>query len=129
MSELFKELSKRERQILELVIEKDSITAVDLESLLPEKISNSTIRTLLRILVGKNKLKIEKVGSQYHYFPNFEIKEAKKSFFETLKKTFFGGSSYQAAVSFIDDEKNELTTEELNRLEDLIKKVKEGRNV
>ena len=124
MSELLQDLSKRERQILELIIENQSLTAIQLEDLLPEKLSNSTIRTLLRILVTKNKLKIEKRGSQFHYLTTFEISEARDSFFQTLKKTFFNGSNFKAVVSLIDSGKDQMTDEELDRLQAYISEEK-----
>ena len=127
MSDLLKDLSKRERQILELIIENQSLTAINLEELLPEKLSNSTIRTLLRILVNKNKLKIEKRGSQFHYLTNFKISEARDSFFKTLKKTFFNGSDFNAVVSLIDSGKNKMTDQELDQLQDFIAEEKKRR--
>lgn len=128
MSELLHDLSKRERQLLELIIEKKALTAIELEELLPEKLSNSTVRTLLRILVKKKKLKIKKVGVQYVYSPNFKIDEARNSFFQTLKKTFFGGSSYQAVVSLIDSDKDKLTHEELDKLQNYIEDMRKKRD-
>jgi BlaI family transcriptional regulator, penicillinase repressor len=121
------DLSKRERQIMEIIILKNEITAQDLEDQMPKKLSNSTIRTLLRILVDKKMLRIEKIGSKYLYKPTFKKEDAQKSAFKNLLKTFFSGSAYSAVTSLISSNNNEFSEQELNHLEELIQEAKQKR--
>ncbi len=117
-------LSRRERQIMDLFFEKGAMTANQIRELLPDNLSNATVRTLLRILEDKGQLSHDKKGRQFVYFTLVRQGEAKQSAFKDLLKTFFKGSLTDAVATFINDPDTEMTDEELNELEDLVKQAK-----
>ena len=122
------ELSKRERQIIEIIITRGKVTAQDLESEMPEKLSNSTIRTLLRILVQKNVLTIEKLAGKYLYKPVFNKEDVKNSAIKNLFRMFFGNSPFKAVSSLIDSNNDQFSEKELDELESMIKRAKDKRD-
>ncbi len=117
-------LSRRERQIMDLFFEKGPLTANQITELLPDNPSNATVRTLLRILEDKGQLSHDKKGREFVYFTLVRQGEAKQSAFKDLLKTFFKGSLTDAVATFINDPDTEMTEEELNELEDLVKQAK-----
>ncbi len=117
-------LSRRERQIMDLFFEKGALTANQITELLPDNPSNATVRTLLRILEDKGQLSHDKKGRQFVYFTLVRQGEAKQSAFKDLLKTFFKGSLTDAVATFINDPDTDMTEEELDELEDLVKQAK-----
>lgn len=117
-------LSRRERQIMDLFFEKGALTANQITELLPDNPSNATVRTLLRILEEKGRLSHDKKGREFVYFTLVRQGEAKQSAFKDLLKTFFKGSLTDAVATFINDPDTEMTDEELDELEDLVKQAK-----
>jgi len=117
-------LSRRERQIMDLFFEKGAMTANQIRELLPDNPSNATVRTLLRILEDKGQLSHDKKGREFVYFTLVRQGEAKQSAFKDVLKTFFKGSLTDAVATFINDPDTDMTEEELNELEDLVKQAK-----
>lgn len=117
-------LSRRERQIMDLFFENGALTANQITELLPDNPSNATVRTLLRILEDKGQLSHDKKGRQFVYFTLVRQGEAKQSAFKDLLKTFFKGSLTDAVATFINDPDTDMTDEELDELEDLVKQAK-----
>jgi len=117
-------LSRRERQIMDLFFQNGPLTANQITELLPDNLSNATVRTLLRILEDKGQLAHEKKGRQFVYFTIVRHGEASQNAFKNMLKTFFKGSLTDAVATFINDPDTEMTNEELEELEDLVKKAK-----
>src|SRR5579871_3138572 len=85
-------LSKREQQIMELVYLRGKVTAAEVTEALPGSPSNSTVRTLLRILEDKSQLKHEEVAGKYVYSACAPRQTAAKGALRSVLETFFHGS-------------------------------------
>jgi predicted transcriptional regulator len=119
-------LSRRERQIMDVIYERGQATAAEVAAALPEAPSNSAIRTFLRILEDKGHLRHVQDGPRYVFLPVVPRDRARKSAMRNLVRTFFDGSAAQAAAALIDQAK--LSNEEFDRLAALIDKARqEGR--
>ncbi|MDE3156628.1 MAG: BlaI/MecI/CopY family transcriptional regulator [Acidobacteriota bacterium] len=120
------QLSRRERQVMDIVYEHGRATAAEIAVALPDPPSYSAVRTLLRILETKGHLRHETDGLRYVYSPTVPRDQASRSALRNLVRTFFDGSATQAVAALLDQAK--LSEEELERLAGLIDEArKEGR--
>src|SRR5438309_701717 len=85
-------LSKREQQIMELAYQRERLTAADAMEFLPGNPSNSTVRTLLRILERKGSLKHIEEGGKFVYLPVAPHQKAAQTTLKKVIETFFRGS-------------------------------------
>jgi predicted transcriptional regulator len=121
-------LSRRERQIMDVIYERGRATAAEVMEGLPDPPSYSAVRALLRVLEDKGHLKHESEGPRYVFMPTVARERARKSALRQLLKTFFDGSTEQAVAALLDLSSSKLSDDELNRLSDLIDQArKEGR--
>jgi BlaI family penicillinase repressor len=124
-------LSKRERQIMDIIYRRGSATAGEVQGDLShgqvqEEISNSAVRTLIRILEEKGHLRHEIKGKQFLYFPTLPRDQAVKSALRGLLETFFNNSPEAAVAALLENES--LTDNDLDKITALIEKArKEGR--
>jgi predicted transcriptional regulator len=119
-------LSRRERQIMDVIYAQGQATAAEVVSALPDPPSYSAVRALLRILEQKGHLRHEQDGPRYVFVPTVSRDRARRSALRKLVRTFFDGSSAQAAAALIDQ--SQLSDEEFERLAQAIDKArKEGR--
>ena len=119
-------LSRRERQILDILYAKGSATAAEVREALPDAPSYSAVRALLRILEEKGHAQHQAQGTRYLYVPSVPRESARNSALIRIVKTFFDGSAGQAAAALVDS--GSLSDEELSRLSELIDRArKEGR--
>lgn len=119
-------LSRRERQIMDIVYRCGSATAAEIRGELADPPSYSTVRTLLRVLVEKGHLKHKQDGPRYVYSPTLSAERAKRSALKQLLTTFFDGSASQAMATLIDMSSSKLSSEELQQLTQLIEEAKQG---
>lgn len=121
-------LARRERQILELIYELGEVSVADVLAKLPDPPNYSTVRTIIRLLEGKGYLRHRRDGMKYIYRPVQSRETVRRSAVAHLFKTFFQGSPSDAVAAILDVSSNDLTDEELDRLEKLVEKArKEGR--
>src|SRR6266487_5843302 len=121
-------LSRRERQIVDILYRRGRATAADVMEDLPGDPSYSTVRTQLRVLEEKGHVRHEEDGQRYVYAPAIPRRTVRKSAMKHVIETFFEGSVEQAVAALLGGEGSRLTEEELDRIEELIKKArKEGR--
>ncbi len=118
-------LSKREQQIMELLYRKEPATANDLMALLPGEPSNSTVRTLLRILEEKGQVTKTEEDGKYIYSPAKAKKAAAKTALNRVLDTFYQGSVRDVVATLLDEEKNRLSDEDLDQLQKMIDKARE----
>jgi len=122
------QLSRRERQIMDVIYRLDRATAADVHDALPDRPSYSTVRALLRVLEGKGHLRHVEDGPRYVYFPTVPRERARESALRQVVATFFGGSTEAAVATLLDLSAARLSDSELNRLAGLIAQAKkEGR--
>ena len=123
-----RELSRRERQIMDAVYAAGSVTAADVVEALPDKLSNSTVRTLLRILVEKGHLKQKLDGHRYVYRPKRQRAQAAQGALRRVVQTFFGGSVELAVEGLLQTPDVQLSEEQVERIYQMIESArKKGR--
>ena len=119
-------LSRRERQIMDVLYRRGSASAAEVLENLPEPPSYSAVRALLRILEEKGHIKHEEVGGKYVFMPKVRRENAKRSAMRHLVQTFFDGSAEDAVRALLDSSSSKLSEEELDRLQRLIDKARKG---
>jgi len=126
-NELLTGLSRRERQIMDLLFRRGKATAADVQRELPEAPSYSAVRALLRILEDKGHVRHEQDGPRYVYVPRHTLHNARRSALRHVVQTFFEGSTEQAMAALIDENGRRLSDDELRRMGELIQRArKEG---
>lgn len=118
-------LSRRERQIMNILYQLGSATAADVQSRLPGEPSYSTVRAQLRILEEKGVIRHEEEGVRYVFRPVVPREKASRSAIRNLLDTFFGGSAEQMVATLLDTDSTRLSREELERLGRLVNEAKE----
>ncbi len=113
-------LSRRERQIMDILYQHRSATANEVLAALPDPPSSSAIRTLLRILEEKGHIHHTQEGLRYVYFPAHAPQHVAQHALSHLVKTFFGGSVEKVVAALVSPSDGRLTEEELDRLTALI---------
>lgn len=121
-------LSRRERQILEILIERGKASASEVRAAMPDAPSYSAVRTLLRVLEEKGHVRHRAEGLRYVYLPTVAREKAKRTAVQHLLKTYFNGSPEQIVAALLDVSSTRLTREELDRMAGMIEKArKEGK--
>src|SRR5687768_6458536 len=90
------DLSRRERQIVDILYSNGRATAAEVQAALPDPPSYSAVRAMLRILEEKGHVRHEQDGPRYVYVPTLARDNAKRSALQHVLKTFFDGSAAQA---------------------------------
>ena len=122
------ELSRRERQILDVLYQHGALGVTEIQAALPKSPGYSAVRALLRILEEKGHVKHQERGARYVYIPKVSRDKARRSALAHLLATFFNGSPEQAMATLLDVSARRLSPEELERMALLIDKArKEGR--
>lgn len=114
------DLSRRERQIIDILYARGRATAADVQAALPEPPSYSAVRAMLRILEDKGHVRHEQDGPRYVYLPTVARDNAKRSALRHMLQTFFDGSAEQAISALLDDSSARLSDRELERLARMI---------
>jgi len=114
------DVSRRERQILDVLFARGRSTAADVQAALPEAPSYSAVRALLRILETKGLIRHEQDGPRYVYVTAIPRDAAKHSALSHLVRTFFDGSTEDAVAALLDEGATALAPDQLDRLQALI---------
>ena len=118
-------LSRRERQIMDVLYRLGSATAAEVQDNIPQAPSYSAVRALLRILVDKGHIRHSYDGPRYVYSPVVSRPVAQKSALRQLVKTFFDGSTSNAVAALLDMSGKDLTDAELDRLAKIVEQAKQ----
>lgn len=118
------ELSKRERQIMDLIYKNGDMTAKAVMENMADAPVYATVRSLLRILEEKGHLQHYKKGKQFVYQAVAEPEKVGRNSLKHLLQTFFKGSITEAVATFINDPESNLSEQELDELDELIKKAR-----
>lgn len=118
-------LSKRERQIMEIIYARGHATATDVLAALPDAPTRTTVRTLLRILEEKGHLSHTVEGREFVYKPTRAPAQVGRSALKTVLHSFFSNSLPKAMAAYLADPKTKLTEEEAAELKQLIDQAKE----
>lgn len=117
-------LSRRERQIMDVLYEVAEASAHDVQSRIPDPPSYSAVRALIARLVDKQLVSFRQEGAKYIYYPTVAEKKAGRSAIQRLVKTFFKGSPVKAMNALLDMEGDDLSAREIEELERNIKRIK-----
>ena len=118
------QLSRRERQIMEVIYARGEATAAEVQEALPDEQGYSAVRALLRILEDKGVLKHREDGPRYVFLPTQPAEQARRSALQRVVSAFYSGSLANAVASLVDANEGKLDAEELKRLEEIIKRAK-----
>ena len=116
------ELSRRERQIMDIVYRRGKATAADVLDDLPDPPTYSAVRAALRLLEEKGLLTHEMDGKRFVYLPTTPRTQARTTALRHLLKTFFNGSPEQVVNALIED--SQPSPDELDRLAKLIEQAR-----
>ena len=117
-------LSRRERQIMDILYRRGKISAADVREAMPDAPSYSAVRAMLRVLEEKGHIKHQAEGLKYVYLPTVPREKAKRSAVKHLLDTFFTDSPAQIVAALLDVSSTRLTREELDRMSEMIERVK-----
>ena len=120
-------LSRRERQIMDVLFQSDRATAAEVREGMPEAPSYSAVRAQLRILENKGHVQHKQDGPRYLYRPTLAKENATRSALNHVVDTFFNGSAEQAMAALLDDS-DDLSATDLDRLEQLIQQARSREN-
>lgn len=119
------DLSRRERQIMDIIYERRRATAAEVMEALPNPPSYSSVRTLLRILEVKGHLKHQKEGARYVYMATHPRQSAARSALKQVLRTFFDGSVEKAVAALLSDSDVQISDAEWERLAQMIEQEKD----
>jgi len=117
-------LTRRERQIVDILYRRGRATAGEVMEELPGEPSYSTVRTQLRVLEEKGHVRHEEQGLRYVYMPAVPRGAARKSALRHLIDTFFDGSAEQVVGALLGGAGSRLTDEELDRIAELVARAR-----
>jgi BlaI family transcriptional regulator, penicillinase repressor len=121
-------LTRREREIMDILYRLGRATAAEVQSAMEEAPSYSAVRALLRLLEERGHVKHEQDGPRYVYTPTVARGEASRNALAHVVATFFEGSVEDAMVALVDTSRKKLSDAELERLARLLRRAKkEGR--
>jgi predicted transcriptional regulator len=123
-----KNLSRRERQIMDVIYELEVATAAQVLERLPNPPGYSAVRALLRVLEEKGHLNHKMDGPRYVFIPTLAREEARETALRHLLDTFFDGSTEKVVAALLDISEETLSDEDYQRLSQIIAHArKEGR--
>lgn len=121
-------LSRREREIMDIVFAAESATAIEVRDRMPDAPSYSAVRATLRILEQKGVLRHEHDGKRYVYRPTVNPSKARRTALDHIVNTFFDGSAAGAVLTLLEQPGGDMAPEDLDRMVQLIERArKEGR--
>ncbi len=117
-------LSRREREIMDILYRDGKSSAAEVRAAMPDPPSYSAVRAMLRVLEDKGHVKHQAEGLRYVYIPTVTREKAKRSAVKQLLDTFFDDSPEQVVAALLDVSSTRMTPEELNRMAEMIEKAK-----
>ncbi len=115
------DLGPRERQIMEIVYRRGRVTAEEVRAELEDPVSNAAVRGMLRILENKNLITHDQDGPRYVYYATTDRSKVSKSAMKRLVRTFYDNSAGSALVAMLGMFESNITDEDLERLEEVIR--------
>ena len=117
-------LTRRERQIMDILYRRGRATASEVMEELTGNPSYSTVRTQLRVLEGKGHVRHEEEGLRYVYLPAQPRHAVRRSALRHLVDTFFDGSVEKVVAALLGPDGGKLSEEELDRIAELVSKAR-----
>ncbi|MCZ6656728.1 MAG: BlaI/MecI/CopY family transcriptional regulator [Gammaproteobacteria bacterium] len=120
-------LSRRERQIMDVLYAADEASVADVHEALPDRRSYSTVRALMKKLLDKGHVRYRQDGARYVYRPVLAKRDAERGAITRLVDTFFDGSAANAVVGLMGRQGDRLTEADLKRIERELARLRERR--
>ncbi|WP_093281988.1 BlaI/MecI/CopY family transcriptional regulator [Verrucomicrobium sp. GAS474] len=117
-------LSRRERQVIEILLPLGGATAADIRERLPSAPGYSAVRALLSVMEKKGLLTHEEEGPRYLYRAAMPGDEARQSILRRLLDTLFRGSREELVAALLNEDERQLDPAELDRLSRMIAEAK-----
>lgn len=117
-------LSRRERQIMDILYALGSATIAQVHEKMPGELSYSTVRAQLRVLEEKGHVSHIEDGPRYTYRPTVAREKARRSALRHLTETFFEGSTWNVVTALLGGKQTRLTPEQLDKLAELIERAR-----
>jgi predicted transcriptional regulator len=121
------DLSRRERQMMDILFALGRATGQEIQEGLPDKPNYSSVRTILRVLERKGYVRHVEEGLRYVYEPTVPKETARRSALQRIIRTFFDGSAKEAVAALLDPSAFHLSDEELKELARLVDLAKGDR--
>jgi predicted transcriptional regulator len=121
------DLSRRERQIMDVLFARGRATGPEIQEGLPDKPNYSSVRTILRVLERKGYVRHAEEGLRYVYEPTVPREAASRSALQRIIRTFFDGSAKEAVAALLDPAAFDLSEEELKELARMVDRAKKER--
>src|SRR3954462_8178356 len=118
------QLSRRERQIMDVIYRHGHATAAEIHEQRPEPPVQAALRTMLRILEEKGHLRHEKDGPRHVYYPVTPRSVAQRSAVRHIVGTFFNGSRAAAIAALLDESDRPLSDDERAELSQVIRRLR-----
>jgi BlaI family transcriptional regulator, penicillinase repressor len=119
------ELTRRERQLLEVLYKLGEATANEIGEAMPVQLANATVRTQLRVLEQKGMVKHRVDGKRFIYRPAIARKSAATKALRKVLDIFFKGSVDDALAAHLADPKTKLSYDQIQRLKELVEQLSE----
>jgi len=120
------DLSRRERQVMEILHRRGESTVAEIMSELPDPPTYSAVRSILRILSEKQLIQYKEDGPRYVYFPAAPTEEARDEVLEHVVRTYFGGSTEQAVTALLRISDADISDSEVERLREKIRTTRQS---
>jgi predicted transcriptional regulator len=124
----FQHLSRRERQVMNIIYGQGQATAVEVHEALPDPPTFSATRAIIRTLEEKGHIRHEEQGLRYIYRPVVPAEKARRSALSNVVTTFFQGSPSRLLATLLDDANSKVSEDELRELETLIRKARKDKS-
>ncbi len=120
------ELSRRERQVVEILYRRGEATVAEIMEDLPDPPTYSAVRSVLRILGEKGLVRHKEVGPRYVYFPAQAPETAREQALAHVVETYFAGSPEQAVTALLGMSNVDLSDRDIARLRDMIRRARQS---
>jgi predicted transcriptional regulator len=117
-------LSRRERQVMDILYRRGEATVAEVMADLPDPPTYSAVRSILRILMEKAIITHREDGPRYVYLPAVNTDRASEDALKHVIKTFFDGSAEQAVAAVLRISDAKLSDREVEQLSERIKKAR-----
>jgi BlaI family transcriptional regulator, penicillinase repressor len=121
------DLSRRERQIMDVIYRLGEAGAAEVVEHLPDRPAYNSVRVTLGILERKGMVRHRREGTRYVYSPTVPAERARDSALRHVVRTFFRGSPTKAVLTLLDSPSTRLSAEELNELAAWVEAAKRGK--
>jgi predicted transcriptional regulator len=121
-------LTRREREIMDIVYRLGRASAQDVLENLAQAPSYSAVRALLRLLEERGHVRHVQEAGRFIFLPAVPRGEARRKALSHVVSTFFGGSVEEAMLTLVESSSRKLSSDELDRLAEIVEQArKEGR--